>query len=247
MLPILNMGVWDVKRLFKIRGLKCYSRHSTISGMFDCNYLFYDNGSILFSNKNTFASGFQKFHFDRLTLLDQLTNKGIEWNYFRPSSAKGIMIITFNMSNNLDSEAKLQEIYQIIYLANQLKGKYCNGVLEYETYIMGDLKIPITESMKTMMNEYKMINNQGHNYLFHTNIVTDLTSSVIISSEKVSKNSLNCVHFIYDKQEQIIDIGVDNSNELNTGTEEPIIEKEEIKCSPISSVKSSASDEWTHI
>lgn len=280
LVPLLNIGVWDCKKNVAINSLTFNSKHQTNPKITECNYLFYDNGTRLFANKPVFASGFQKFYFERVNLLDMLTNKGIEWNYFKSASSKGIMFITYNMPND---GTKIHEIYQIVYLANQLSEKFRSSVLEYETYIYGDLKTQITDGIKNMLLNYKIVNNNDNNYLFHNNS-NDKANSITIHYKELFHNPINCVNFLYTKTNHV-DIKVIPTDETISEEEESVekknshpkeepseqqenslpqeeqqenslpeekVEKKETvvaenKISPVSSVKSSLSDEWTRV
>lgn len=175
LIPIINYGFWDYKYVFN-NILKYKTVNNSYPSIFNLFSPYLDNGICFFSNKKPYESGFKKLNTINSSLQDNITNRGIEWLVFR-NNEKVVIVITFNLSDNLDDTIKLQEIYQIVYQYDLLEEKYKNKIIE--TYILGDFKLKISHQIKNIFHDFICVNTEDkYNYLFfkaHHNI--SVTSS----------------------------------------------------------------------
>lgn len=177
MIPIVNMPLSDNKsKILNNNDILKYFNNDSIPSFINLSSIFllrplFDNGCAVFSNKKPYKHGFERLETISSNLFDDLCNRGISWSYYK-SENKGITIITFDLSDNNELAIKNSEIFQIYSLANKLKELFTSefNLTEYETYIMGDFKIQLTENIIQMFTcvNYDFTNNHNNTYTFYT-------------------------------------------------------------------------------
>jgi hypothetical protein len=81
--------------------------------MFNFCSPFLDGGCCIYSNRKSFASGFETLIDNKVSISDYIAKKGISWSVFDSEEDKRILIMTFNLSDDLNELTKLLEIEQI--------------------------------------------------------------------------------------------------------------------------------------
>jgi hypothetical protein len=264
-IPLLNFGVWDYKKYMTTSTFKYYNNDS-ISHMFDLCSPFLDGGCCIYSNRKSFSSGFETLIMDnKVSISDYIAKKGIAWSVF-DSEDKRILVMTFNLSDDLNELTKLLEIDQIICLQEKLEKRFL--LQNFETYIIGDVKINFNErenSFKDILNSFKVINKDTNYVLykqfFECNMNIDESSDIIkIDVEKSNDEPVFIVKEEEIKEEVIVEV----KQELSEDTKEEIRKKGTLffinnpiydyfnRLSPssdksIKSVNSDGSGEWTKI
>lgn len=174
-IPFLNYGIWDNRRYLINNNqiLKYRNINNSLPGMFNFSSLLLDNGCCIYSNRNPDISGYEKLeiHGNKVSISDYLSNKGIVWSFYKTKdNDKGILVITFNLSDDNTYTTKLLEVEQIINLQIKLEQQLFSQVKEYETYIIGDFKFKFNEDDSDFKLYGFNIFKQDTNYvLYHQN------------------------------------------------------------------------------
>jgi hypothetical protein len=195
-IPIINYGIWDNKlRIFNHNKnksvLKYINKNNSVTNIFDYRSLFcleplFDSGCCIMSNKKPFYTGFEKLDlYCKENLQDRLCNKGIVWSYYK-SDNKGILIMTYNLSENIGELSKLLELDQILTLQENLESILLEKEEEtnIESYIIGDFKVQCYNndnlSFRDLLANYNVafINNFNY-YIFYKNITNKLNAHII--------------------------------------------------------------------
>jgi len=224
-IPLLNFGVWDYKKYMTNSTFKYYNNDS-ISHIFDLCSPFLDGGCCIYSNRKSFASGFESLIMDnKVSISDYIAKKGIAWSVF-DSEDKRILVMTFNLSDDLNELTKLLEIDQIICLQEKLEKRFL--LQNFETYIVGDIKINLNErvnSFKDISNSFKVINKDTNYVLykqfFESNMNIDESSDIL----KIDVEKSNDEPVLIVKEEIKEEVIVEVSPELPDETKEDIRKK----------------------
>lgn len=263
-IPFLNVGYWDYRKYMVNSVYKYYDNNSKI-GMFDVyNRQILDGGCCIYANKKSLKSGFVSLYIDnKVSASDNISRKGITWSLY-DGDTKRVLVITFNLSDDLDEMMKLIELDEIVTLQRDLESKYTDSSKSVDTYIIGDFKIVFKESyaFNGLLSNY-IVENNGTNYMFHKSL-----DSIKRYKEVKKENNLyrfECVeeeddvvivemkehemkeeeHDDMDKEEEKHDDM--EKDEEKTGmyfVENPILNYFKRKMSPSSS---SSNDSWTKI
>lgn len=214
-LPLINYGIWDNKnRIFKHNKknsvLKYINKNDSNTTIFDCRSLFclnpiFDSGCCIMSNKKPLYSGFEKIDlYSSENLEDRLCNKGIVWCYYDD----GILVMTYNLSENTNDLTKLLELDQILTLQEDLerilKDKY--NIHNLKSYIVGDFKVQCYNndyfSFRDLLKNYNVayVSNFNH-YIFYKNINSKLNTQIIIQDNPIFK-----INFDEDISEEVVEI-----------------------------------------
>jgi len=251
-LPIINYGVWDNKiRIFnhnkKNSVLKYINKNNSVTDIFDYRSLFclnpiFDSGCCIMSNKKPLFTGFEKLDvYNTENLEDRLCNKGIVWSYYK-SESKGILIMTYNLTENIGDLSKLLELDQILTLQENLESiiKEKEEQHNIESYIIGDFKVQCYNnnnlSFKELLINYNVayINNFNH-YIFYKNISSKLNAQIINENNPIFKVNLenvdDVVHDVHDVNQDEDEFVVNIDEEVKEYVEEEVKEyvEEEVK------------------
>jgi hypothetical protein len=216
--PILNYGFWDYKSLFD-NILTYKTVNNTYPSIFNLFSPYLDNGICFFSNKKPIESGFKKLNTINSSLEDCITNRGIEWLVYK-NNDKVIIILSFNLSDNMDDVIKLQEIYQIVHIHDIIEDRYKN--FKIESFILGNFKVEISHQIKNMFYDFNLIETiNNKNYMFfksqnNTSVkstISDISINPIINFELTTNIELE--EIIVEKKETL----VDNENKNVAGYE----------------------------
>lgn len=228
-IPIINYGIWDNKlKIFnhnkKKSVLKYINKNNSVTNIFDYRSLFcldpiFDSGCCIMSNKKPLYTGFEKLDlYCKENLHDRLCNKGIVWSYYK-SDNKGILIMTYNLSENTGDLSKLLELDQILTLQENLESILLEKEeTNIESYIIGDFKVQCYNndnlSFRDLLENYNVafINNFNY-YIFYKNITNKLNAHIITNEI----NSIFKVNFerdeVNDEVEVIVNVEEDEVND----------------------------------
>ena len=210
-IPILNVCSWDDKSLLLNKNNLKYMNNDSLPGMFDIQSLFcmspiFDSGCGIISNKKPIYSGFEKFYiYECHSLSDHYANKGIVWNFYKSDdNLNGILIMTYNVSDNMDSMHKLLEVDQIINLKNSIETAHISCVNNFEIYIFGDLKINIEEqsnknSYMELLKSFNVSNYTSTYYMFSKHSENKQEKYTITDPVDLN-SSMACVYIDYESQ-----------------------------------------------
>ena len=171
------------------------------------------------SNKKPLYTGFEKLDlYCKENLHDRLCNKGIVWSYYK-SDNKGILIMTYNLSENTGDLSKLLELDQILTLQENLESILLEKEeTNIESYIIGDFKVQCYNndnlSFRDLLENYNVafINNFNY-YIFYKNITNKLNAHIITNEI----NSIFKVNFerdeVNDEVEVIVNVEEDEVND----------------------------------
>lgn len=225
-IPLLNYGVFDYKNYISNGNivLKYKNDNKSIRGMFNYSDPYYDSGCCIYSNKKPFMSGYEPLEYvNKISISDKLASKGIVWSFFKEEN-KGILVITFNLSDDINNLTKILELDQIIRLHNQVKDNLVGLVTEFESFICGDCKFDYKEHCETsyleLLEDFKIINNStnyifykhDNDYLLNVNLTNNNTrvfsGEIYVEKENVEEEINNDVY---------VEINTENeSNEIQT-------------------------------
>lgn len=238
-LPLINYGIWDNKnRIFKHNKknsvLKYINKNDSNTNIFDYRSLFclnpiFDSGCCIMSNKKPLYSGFEKLDLYSSEILeDRLCNKGIVWCYYD----EGILVMTYNLSENTNDLTKLIELDQILTLQEDLerilKDKY--NIQNLKSYIVGDFRVQCYNndnlSFRDLLKNYNVayVSNFNH-YIFYKNIDSKLNTQIINQDNPIFK-----INFDQDVSEYVVEIPEEIIKEVSQELQEF---PEELQGSPI--------------
>ena len=142
-LPLLNIGIWDVKNKLKNHIFRNIY-NSSEPCIFDLKSLFclrpvFDSGCAILSNRKANANGFEKWSwmnkldnaYFKLDSYEKMINKGITWAYFECDD-KGIVVMNFDLFNIFTIR---QCFEQVIELEKYLRCTLGENIVNYEIYI----------------------------------------------------------------------------------------------------------------
>jgi hypothetical protein len=168
------------------------------------------------SNKKPLFTGFEKLDvYNTENLEDRLCNKGIVWSYYK-SESKGILIMTYNLTENIGDLSKLLELDQILTLQENLESiiKEKEEQHNIESYIIGDFKVQCYNnnnlSFKELLINYNVayINNFNH-YIFYKNISSKLNAQIINEDNPIFKVNLENVDDDVNQDEDEFVVNID--------------------------------------
>jgi len=232
-IPIINYGIWDNKiRIFNHNKnksvLKYINKNNSVTNIFDYRSLFcleplFDSGCCIMSNKKPLYTGFEKLDlYCKENLQDRLCNKGVVWSYYK-SDNKGILIMTYNLSENIGELSKLLELDQILTLQENLESILLEkDETNIESYIIGDFKVQCYNndnlSFRDLLANYNVafINNFNY-YIFYKNITNKLNAHIIT-------NEINSIFKVnFEGDEVIVNVG----DEVIVNVEDEVIVNDE--------------------
>jgi len=157
------------------------------------------------SNKKPLYSGFEKIDlYISDNLEDRLCNKGIVWCYYDD----GILVMTYNLSENTNDLTKLLELDQILTLQEDLerilKDKY--NIHNLKSYIVGDFKVQCYNndnlSFRDLLKNYNVayVSNFNH-YIFYKNVDSKLNTQIINRDNPIFK-----INFDQDVSEHVVEV-----------------------------------------
>jgi len=238
-IPFLNYGVYDFKDSISNNNiiLKYKNKNDSIPGMFNYSESYYDSGCCIFSNKEPYMSGYEPLeYYNKVSVSDKIAKKGIVWSFFKDEN-KGILVITFNLSDDIDDLTKLLELNQIMTLHKEVKNKFVGSVNIFESFICGDCKFNYSNhTFSDLSKNFKIINNST-NYLFYqhdeeyllniniTNENTRVFSGEVFVKEKIKEDEVND----NDVYVNINEIENEKESEKDEIKEEIIIEEVDIE------------------
>lgn len=239
-IPIINYGVWDNKlRIFNHNKnksvLKYINKNNSVTNIFDYRSLFcldplFDSGCCIMSNKKPLYTGFERLDlYCKENLQDRLCNKGIVWSYYK-SDNKGILIMTYNLSENIGELSKLLELDQILTLQENLESILLEKEeTNIESYIIGDFKVQCYNndnlSFRDLLANYNVafINNFNY-YIFYKNITNKLNAHIITNEI----NSIFKVNFEQVEVKDEVEVIVNVEEEVNDEVEVIVNVEEEV-------------------
>lgn len=273
-IPLLNVGIWDDKKIFlnyqnKTSCLRYCNSTPCLLPYFSPRPLF-DHGCGIFSNKEPMYKGFISFSSSSL----ELTHRGILWNYYRTETT-GICILTFILSmvdGNDDEEdvlkIKYEEVKTILETAQMLEKIYVKNDYNFECYIIGDFIIDIVDIVNyfgdesNLFHSYQITKLEDGGFIFLLNKSSHydfVYNTSFLSNNKVTKPMINInfsntssmhltintkIHSPLSSPKHSISDDDGNNPEYVQEIDENNIDK---KISPISSLSSLNSDEWAKI
>ena len=228
-IQIFNYGVFDYKNYISNGNiiLKYKNDNKSIRGMFNYSDPYYDSGCCIYSNKKPYMSGYEPLEYvNKVSISDKIASKGIVWSFFKEEN-KGILVITFNLSDDINNLTKILELDQIIRLHNQVKDNLVGLVTEFESFICGDCKFDYKEHCETsyleLLEDFKIINNST-NYLFYKH-----DNDYLLNVNLTNNNTRVFSGEIYVEKENVEEeINNDVYVEINTENESNEIQTNEI-------------------
>jgi hypothetical protein len=220
-IPILNIGTWDYKNELLMENF--YYENNSIPHMFDFTSPMLDSGCGIFSNQIPFESGYEPLDYvnNKISLSDNLSSKGMVWSFFKSNNKKGIVVISFNLSDDLFELTKLLELEQIISLKNKLQNRFGLMVNDYETYIVGDFKIKFSEDSESFIQLTKDM-NMNVNY-------SDNTNYLLYQKECADENGIQMKEETHDETKVKTNDETKEETKNETKDEIKVETKDEIK------------------
>ena len=136
-IPILNLATIDYKQNINLFPYAYYNK--SLPSIFNLSpYPMYDSGCVIYSNKEAFADGFERW----TKSVEPMYNKGIIWTFFKDVK-HGVIILNFELNVTDRENIVLSQMNQIVKLKEDLYERYielCDGI---DIYITGEFNYNI--------------------------------------------------------------------------------------------------------
>ncbi len=214
MIPLLNIGVWDIKPYLK-DNLYCFiNKNKSIPIWYNIFDQKFDSGCAIYSNKESTETGFERW------ILNKNSNKGITWSFFDYDTK--ILVVSVELNDNLNDMFYMNCITQLI---NFCKSKETQYNLK-NIFISGDFKMNLScktkdicnivlETMST--NNFRIFNNNGNNFIFCNNDNIHMYNSNSFSLE-ISPNSCLRTTIEYPNPKEVYELNINSDIQIDVNT-----------------------------